>query len=412
MKRNLKLAIEESTQGVDARAEILLADRVYNSEATTLREMLSLAARPHIISFALGLPAAELLCRENFAEAATEVLRNDLLAMQLGPPFQPLKRHIVSIMAQRGVTCSEEQIFLTTGAQQGLNLLASLLLNYGQQVIIEETTYTGIHKVIEPFQPKILTVPAEPVTGMDIDALEAILKDGVKPAFIYTMADGHNPLGVSMTLANRMHLVALARQYQVPIIEDDAYGLLFYENQMSPPLRALEEEWVLYVGSFSKILGPGLRTGWLVVPSQLIPKLSIIKDYHDIDSCTLTQRTISAFLDTGALDAQLVKLQQTFRTCRDLMINALAKYFPADAYWQKPTSGVFIWVVLPNGIDTTELLKIAIEQEQVAFMPGSAFCIKDSYQATNCMRLCFTNCKPAQIEKGIAQLARAIQRYK
>lgn len=389
--------------------DLVVADWVKATERSTLREMLATGARPEVLSFALGLPSTELLPRQTYSQALLETLQNDQMALQLGPPFQPLKRQIVELMAQRGVTCREEQVFLTTGAQQSLNLLARLLLNDGQQVMVEEISYTGLRMVIEPHRPQIMTVSTDPQQGINTDEIEQLLAGGARPAFIFAMSEGHNPLGISLPQRKREMLVEIARRYRVPIIEDDVYGFLNYDGASAPPMRALDDKWVLYLGSFSKILGPGLRTGWMIVPEGLIPRLSIVKDLSDIDSCTLTQRAIATYLRSNHLSGHLLSIRREYGERRDCMLHALEKHFTGVAKWEKPTSGVFIWLRLPSGVHTTELLKIAVEQEHVAFIPGKAFSIGGSDCADQCLRLNFTYCKREQIEEGVIKLARALK---
>jgi 2-aminoadipate transaminase len=395
---------------VPPREEIFaLADWVRLAERTSLGKMLDIGARPEILSFALGLPAPELFPAQDYATAVTQVLHRDALALQLGPPYRPLKQLIVKLMEQRGVECREGQVFLTSGAQQGLSLLARLLLNQRGQVIIEETAYTGLHMAIQPFQPKVLTVSSDAETGMDVEELERLLAGGARPAFIFAMSDGHNPLGVSLAQAKRERLVELARSFRVPIIEDDVYGLISYQDNMPAALRALDERWVFYVGSFSKIIGPALRTGWMIVPAELIPKLAIIKDLSDIDTCTLSQRAIAAYLDMGHLPAQLAAIRSEYKERRDLMIGALKKHFPEGTKWSVPAGGVFLWVTLPAGVDTIDLLKIAVEREQVAFIPGAAFGVAGDSVAKSSLRLNFTYCSRELIEEGIMRLSRALK---
>ncbi len=387
--------------------EIQLADWTRTMKRSVLREMLAVVSRPGILSFAGGLPAPELFPVQQYADAAAKVLAEDPCALQYGPPYQPLKAHIQRLMAQRGVDCTEEQIFLTTGAQQGLDVLTRLLLNPRGQVIIEEMVYTGVQQVIAPFQPEILTVPTDLETGMDVDAVEGLLVGGARPAFIYAITDAHNPLGVSMSTQKRVRLVELARHYGVPIIEDDPYGFLCYGREADPPMRALDSQWLFYLGSFSKILAPALRTGWMVAPEALIPKLTVIKEAADLETSAFMQRSISAYLDTGHLPSHLIELCEGYGARRDTMLRALETHFPAEARWTKPTSGMFIWVELPEVIDTRELLQRAVDEEQVAFIPGHAFCA-GSHQAPHTMRLNFSNATPEQIEEGIERLGRVI----
>lgn len=379
-------------------------------QPSSLQEMLSAVSRPDVFSLALGLPAAELFPRAEMARAAAQVLSDDLMAMQYQPSFQPLKAHIVALMAQRGVACRPEQVFLTTGAQQALNLLAHLLLDPGGQVLTENLLYSGLQQAIAPFQPEVITVPTDADTGVDVEAVAAVLAGGARPAFIYLISDGHNPLGVSLSAAKRAQLVELARRYQVPIVEDDAYGFLCYEGPGVPPLRALDAQWVLYAGSFSKILAPALRVGWLIVPEALMLPLSVIKESSDINTSTLTQRTIAAYLDGGHLPEHIAMLRREYRHRRDAMLGALGTYFPSTVRWNTPSSGMFVWVTLPEAIDASRLLKTAIETESVVFIPGQSFCVGNSRHAAHCMRLNFSNCAPERIEEGIKRLARVLER--
>lgn len=385
-----------------------LANWTRGIKRTELQRMLSVVARPGILSFALGLPDPALFPVKEFAQAADQVLNSDPYALQYGPPFEPLKEHVVALMAERGVSCSKEQVFLTTGAQQGMNLLARLLLDPGGKVLVEEMAYTGFLQVIEPLQPIILTVPTSPETGIDVDAVESLLAGGGRPAFIYVIADGHNPMSVSLELSKRHRLVELARQYRVPIVEDDVYGFLCYNQMRLPPLRAFDDQYVCYVGSFSKILAPALRVGWVVVPQDFLVPLSIIKESSDIDTSTFTQRAIAAYLDAGHLNDHLDVLRREYGARRDAMIEALRKHFPRGTRWTHPSGGIFIWVELPDSVDAAELLKTALELEQVAYIPGQAFSVGGNRYAVNCMRLNFSRCNRELIEEGITRLARVL----
>lgn len=390
--------------------EIALANWTRGIKRSALQDMLVACSRPGVLSFALGLPAAELFPAADYGEAVARVLADDARALQYGPPFRPLKQHVVSLMAERGVECREEQVFLTAGAQQGISLLARLLLEPGSPAVVEEMAYPGCQQVLRASEANILTVPTDFKTGIDVDAVERLLASGVRPALLYTVPEGHNPLAVSMSVEKRVRLAELARFYRMPVIEDDAYGMLYYERQPAPPLRALEDRWVFYVGTFSKIMAPALRTGWVVVPEELTPHLAILKESSDIDTAPLSQRGISAYLDAGHLPEHLNKLRREYRRRRDAMLDALRAHFPKGARWETPTSGLFIWVELPEGFDTGELLGTAIETEQVAFIPGHAFCVNDERPATNRMRLNFSNSSVERIEDGVRRLSRVLKR--
>lgn len=392
----------------EVRTEVRLASWTNTIKRSALQEMLAAASRPGVISFALGLPAPELFPINEYEQAVASVLGSDPRALQYQPPFAPLKSQVVELMKRRGVSCREEQVFLTAGAQQGMNLLVRLLLEPGGQLLMEDIIYPGFQQLVEPYAPDLLLVSTDAETGMNVDEVEAVLKRGNRPSFIYAIPDGHNPLSVSLSRRKRERLVALASSYGVPIIEDDAYGFLHYDGQLDAPLRAMNEDWVFYVGSFSKILAPALRVGWIIVPEKLMRPLSVIKEASDIDTATFSQRAVSAYLAAGHLPDHLSRLHKEYRLRRETMHNALLEYFPSQTHWQKPKSGLFMWVELPAGLDANELLQHAINREQVAFVPGAAFRVNTNWSQRQSLRLNFSHCAPPQIEEGITRLARAI----
>ena len=397
------------TQTATGAPSLRLAEWARRSGTSALQTMLSVGTRPGTISFALGLPAPEFFPAEEYGRAAAAVLAEDPRALQYSPPCAPLQAHVAALMAQRGVACAPEQVFLTTGAQQGISLLARLLLEPGGEIITDTLCYTGFQQAVEPFAPRLLTVPTDLDTGMDVDAVEALLASGARPAFIYAVPDGHNPLAVSMSAEKRVRLVEIARRYGVPVVEDDPYGFLAYDGAPAHPLRALEREWVFYVGSFSKVLAPALRLGWIIVPQELVRLLAIGKEASDINTATLAQRGAARFFDGGHLPAHLAMLRREYRLRRDTMLAALEKHFPAGTRWRKPSAGVFVWVELPEGTDAGEVLRVAIEQEGVVFVPGHAFAADGSRTASHCMRLNFSHSTPDVIEEGIARLGRALR---
>ena len=378
------------------------------SERSAIQEVLALMSKPGILSLALGLPAAELFPTADYGAALTHVLDKDPRALQYEAPIQRLKQQIVALMRLRGVTCSEAQVVLTAGAQQGMSLLARLLLDPGAVVLVEERTYSGFLQAIAPLQPRFVTVPSDLDSGMDVDAVARLLDGPERPRLIYAMSDGHNPLGTSLSRDRRHRLVELARTYGVPIVEDDAYGFLSYDADRLPPLRALDERWVLYVGSFSKILAPAVRAGWLIVPEPLAAPLSVIKESSDIDTTTLGQRGVSAFLGHGGLEQHLSLLRREYRARRDALLAALQEYFPPGARWTRPEAGMFVWVELPGPVDTMRLFERAIADEQVAFLPGQAFWVPGGPRQKNGLRLNFSHCAPSRIEEGVRRIARAL----
>ena len=345
------------------------------------------------------------------SRAFQRVLAEDPAALQYGMPSRILKAQVVELMRRRGVACDEAQVFLTTGAQQGMDLAARLLLDPGGTVMLEETVYDGIQMVIKAFRPEIVTVPTSAADGIDVEEVAVRLAAGARPAFLYLIPEGHNPLGGSLALDQRRELVALAGEHGLPLIEDDAYGHLTYDDEVVPPLRALDDRWVLHLGSFSKILAPGLRVGWLVVPERLVPVLSALKHANDLDTTTISQRALALYLQDQDISSHVGTLKRAYRERRDALLAALARHLTGAAKWNRPPSGFFVWLELRRGLDAARLLELAIETERVAFCPGAAFATGGRRHASHCMRLSFANLSPERIEEGVVRLARVIERF-
>lgn len=386
-----------------APQQIPFAGWTQQMKQSTLREVHTLLSRPGLLSFALGMPASELFPVAGYERAAQQVLGGEPEALQYGLPLARLRTHVVELMARRGVACTEAEVFITSGAQQAMSLLGQLLVSPGGTVLTEEITYDGMLGSLRPLQPRLLTVPSHPRTGMDVAALERLLESGERPSLIYTIPEGHNPLGSSMPAEARRRLADAARRWGVPVIEDDAYGLLTY-GPAEPALRSYDPDWVLYMGSFSKIMAPGLRVGWVVAPEAVVQKLSILKQGNDLDVCSFAQRVLSAFLDNEDFGAHLEHLRRTYAARRDAMLGALDDFFPADAQWIEPRAGLFVWVEMPTEVDTTALLRRAVEEAGVAFIPGRAFSATGGEDGGNALRLNFSRTTPEQIHEGIRRL--------
>jgi 2-aminoadipate transaminase len=364
---------------------------------------LNLAGNPDLIPLGLGLPAPELFPVAALQAAASRLLVGRARALQYGSLPAALAEHVVALMAARGVQCSADQIVLTNGAQQAMSLLAQLLVEPGQPVVLEEVCFPGLRWAVQPRGARLVTVPIDLERGMDLDALERLLGQGLRPAFIYAMGAGHNPTGVSLGADARQRLVALARRYRTPVLEDDAYGFLQYEAA-APAIRALDEDWVLYAGSFSKILAPGLRVGWLVVPRPLAARLAYMKSSANLETATFTQHLVSEYLDHEDIRAHIAGVCASYRHRRNTMLAAMAEHFPAGLRHTRPTSGLFVWIELPRHIDTYDVLERSLREHQVMFFPGASSAATPERPSRHCMRLCFSNASAEQIAEGVKRL--------
>ncbi len=373
-----------------------------------LRELALLPPQPGLLSLAGGLPASELIPRAAYAAALADVLAGDHAALQYGQPHEPLRERIVELMRARGVDCAPHQVLLTSGAQQALSLAAQLLMAPGGQVLLEEQVYAGVRQAVLPYRPSILTVGTDLDTGMDVDRARARLAGGARPAFIYAIADTHNPCGVRLDREKRARLVALAHRFGVPIVEDDTYGLLHYDRDPLPALRALDDEWVVYVGTFSKIIAPALRLGWLVLPPRLMPAAGVLKEAADLECSALTQRAVAHLLRQG-FASHLDRIRAGYRRRRDALLAALRDHFPASARWTQPPGGFFVWVELPPRLDGDRVCEEALAEARVAVVPGSAFAATAGAPA-NRLRLSFSSCAPDEIRTAIERLGRLLAR--
>lgn len=364
-------------------------------------------SNPDMISLAGGVPDPELCPTEALVAATTDVMLNEPRSLQYGKDLDRLKRQIVELMAMRGVTCEPEQVSITASAQHAMDVLTRLFMNQGDQVMLEELVYSGIQQTVMPFQPDLLTIPVDSKTGLDVDVVEKHLKAGAKPAFLYTIAESHNPLSVSLSRQKRIRLVELAQQYNFPLIEDDAYGFLSYDEDAQAPLIALDSERVFYVGSFAKLIAPGLRLGWIVSPRAFVHKITVTKRLALLSVTPLAQYIVTNYLKNNDFPAHLALLRKEYGYRRDRMLQAMEEHFPKEITWNKPAGGMFIWAELPKGFDTEELVYRAAEEVKVGYIPGKAFITdKKNTQGEydHCMRLTFVRYDASILCEGIARL--------
>ena len=383
--------------------------RATTARRSMMRELMPLTTRHDIISFAGGLPAPDLFPVDDYRACLDQVLTTDgRRALQYGPIYPPLKEALAGLMRLRGVEVKADDIFITNGAQQGLSVIGQLLLNPDSPVIVEQIAFTGIGQMIAERGAMPLTVGTDLDCGIDVDNVEYLLKLTGQVRAIIEVPDFHNPLGVSIIPPNRVRLAELSDRFRTPIIEDDPYGLLRYEGENIPPLKAHDVDGgIIYLGSFSKILAPGLRLGWVVASRPALGKLTVIKESQDLETSQLTQRAVAEFIQRGLLSAHLEKLKVAYAVRRTAMLAALDREFPREAKWSKPKGGIFIWVTLPEPVDTWPLLPRAVKEAKVAFVPGAAFGINGGGQSS--MRLNFSNASPEMIDEGVKRLGQIVR---
>ena len=399
--------------------EYRYAQRMKGMKSSVVREILKLLSQPDMISFAGGMPAPELFPLKEIEQACVEVLReqgSSALQYSISEGYVPLREFIVQKMARYGIVASADNVLITTGSQQGLDLVARVLLDPGDVIIVEAPTFVGALQSFTAYQPSYASVPLDD-EGMMVDVLKGKIVE-THPKFMYVLPNFHNPAGVTLPKTRREKLVALAHEYGVPILEDDPYGELRFEGEHVEPLVVLSarqngqqsgyfEGDVIYMSTFSKTLAPGLRLGWLVAPVEVIKKLVQAKQGADLHTSTFDQMIAYEVVSDGFLDEHVKEIRQTYRQRRDAMLAAMERFFPDGTTWTRPQGGLFLWVRLPEGVDCEDLVKEAIEQK-VAFVPGTAFYADG--RGHDSLRLTFATCSVDSIDEGIKRLGKAIVR--
>ena len=363
------------------------------------------------ISFSLGLPAPEALASCDLGLISEHALAFTANSLQYQAPSRVLKESIVDLMRSRGVECFVDELVLTSGAQQGIALVARLLLARGYSAVAEDLTYPGFRQIIDAYGSSVQAVSVNPAVGINASSLNTVARSNGRRAFAYVIPDGHNPLGLSMSASDRDEFVFAAKALSVPIIEDASYGCLSYDGSSLLPLRARDREGVFYVGSFSKTVAPSLRTGWIIAPKQDVSPLEALKEAADVNTASIGQHIMHGFLTCRDFPVHIASISSAYKIRRDTMVRALHQYFPDDVRWQVPSTGFFIWIELPPHVDAELLLSVAVDQEGVSFMPGCAFRVGSSDAGSNGFRLSFSNCQITEIGEGIHRLGRVLGRW-
>ncbi len=387
-----------------------------------IRELLKFTQQPDIISFAGGLPAPELFPLEQCEAAACRLLHeHGATALQYGPTegYLPLRRFICERMGRYGIKAEPSNILITSGSQQALDLVGKMLINPGDRVLVEEPTYLGALQAWNAYQADYVSVPQDD-NGLRTELLEGALRVG--PKFMYILPNFQNPSGTTLCLERRFDLVRLSNKYGIPLVEDDPYGALRFEGEHLPPLVALDADYqtgaapnghgymegnVIYLGTFSKTLAPGLRLGWVVAPVEVVDQLVMMKQGTDLQTSSFDQMLAYEMVKDGFMDEHIRTIRRVYRERRDVMLAALERYFPEGCSWTHPEGGLFLWARVPEWIDTSDLMAEAV-QAKVAYVPGSAF-YPDPAHGRNTMRLNFSNAEPVQMEEGMRRLGNLLK---
>lgn len=379
------------------------AARSAGMTASEVRALFAVAARPEVISLAGGMPFVQALPSEEILRVVTEVI-TDRAAVALqygGGSGQPsLRIRLAAVMAEQGIDAEPEDVLITVGAQQALDLVGKLFIDPGDEIAVEAPSYVGALSAFSVYEPRYLQIPMDD-DGLSVDALEAALAAGAHPKFLYVCPNFHNPAGVTLSLDRRRRLVQVCREARVPIVEDDPYGMLRFEGDPLPSLRSLDAENVIYLGTLSKIFCPGIRVGWTVAPAGTTAQLVLLKEAADLCSSNLNMLVAEAWLaDRDRWTGTLEDLVGVYRGRRDACLGALERHFPPGTTWTRPAGGFYVWVTIP-GADTKAMLPEAVARG-VAYVPGTAFYADGS--GRDRLRLAF--CYPPEdaIEEGVRRL--------
>src|SRR3954453_11968101 len=418
------MTIDETPKGSAHEIERysgLFARRTRGVNSSAMRDLMAVTAQPSVISLAGGLPDTTTFPAEDFAALMSRVaVDSSAAALQYGPTegMDDVRRAIVTVMASEGMQVEEDDLLVTTGGQQVIDLMCRTFLDPGDVVIAEGPTYPGAVPCFTAFQADVVQIEMD-ADGMRIDVLEDTLErlrvDGRRPKFIYTVPSFQNPAGVTMSLERRRELVRIAHEQELVVLEDNPYGLLRYEGDPLPTLLSLDGgRYVVYLGTFSKILSPGpfskilsagLRLGWAAAPRPILEKLNLGKQGADLCSSSLAQHFVAAYFAQRDWRAYLDKLRLLYRRRRDVMLDALDEHLPAEASWTRPQGGLFIWAALPDYIDPTDLLARSL-REHVAFVPGRAAYLDG--RGGSEMRLNFSGVNDDQIREGVRRIGKVV----
>jgi 2-aminoadipate transaminase len=391
----------------------LFARRTQMMRSSAMRDLMAVTARPEVISLAGGLPDTTTFPPESFSALMARVAdTQSAAALQYGPTegLLAVRDCVVDVMAAEKMRVEADDVLITTGGHQVIDLVCKTLIDPGDVIIAEAPTYPGALATFCSYEADVVQIDMD-ADGMRIDLLEEKLDElasaGRAPKFIYTVPSFQNPAGVTLSFERRVRLVQIAAERELLVLEDNPYGLLRFEGEPQPTLYSLDGgNFVIYLGTFSKILSPGLRLGWTVAPRPVLEKMNMAKQGVDLCSSSLSQKFVSSYFADGRWSQYVSSLIAIYRDRRDVMLDALAEHFPTDATWTRPEGGFFVWATLPDYIDTTDLLARAL-RDNVAFVPGRAAYL-DGRGASE-MRLNFSGVGHEEITEGIRRIGKVLQ---
>lgn len=378
-------------------------------KASEIREMLKYTEKPEMISFAGGLPAPELFPVEEMKKVCDAVLSEqgqDAMQYSTTEGYKPLREYISKRMSRSGIIAPVEDIIITAGSQQALDLTGKVFIDEGDVVICESPTYLAAINAFNCYLPKYAEVPMDE-DGMIMEELEKALKVNPGAKFIYTIPDYQNPTGRTMSIERRKRLIELANEYDMPVIEDNPYGELRFEGEMLPPVKYFDTQGrVIYLSTFSKILSPGLRIGWIYGNPEVIQKYVLFKQGTDLHTNIMAQMLAAKFTDMFDLDAHIGRIKEVYKRRRDLMYNTIKESFPEGVHVTNPSGGLFLWVELPKGLSSRDVLFRSLENN-VAFVPGGSFF--PNGRGENTLRMNFSNMPEERIVEGVHRLAKVLK---
>jgi 2-aminoadipate transaminase len=380
------------------------SERAAQLQSSFIREILKITQRPEIISFAGGLPSPATFPVERMQAAYSKVLsETGKVALQYGPTdgYAPLREWIANSLSTEGSTILPEQILMTSGSQQALDLLGKVLIDEGSRVLVETPSYLGALQAFSVYRPEFKSVDTDE-HGLVPSSLEGVAQGA---RLLYSLPNFQNPTGRTLSLERRRELVETCARLGVPLIEDDPYGALSYKGEPMPKMVAMNPDGVIYMGSFSKVLTPGIRLGYVCAPLPLVRRLELAKQAADLHTAQITQMVVHEVVKDGFLDQHIPTIRKLYAEQCQVMLDAIKEHFPAGVSWTQPEGGMFIWVTLPQQIDAMKLLEQSLAA-RVAFVPGAPFYANDP--ATNTLRLSFVTVPPERIREGIAVLGKLI----